>query len=269
MTVQNTSIRKSGPSKGNGVNCAFPFTFKVFLSSEILVTYLNTAGVELVLTLGTDYTVALNADQNAAPGGNVTLLWIPASGTYITLTSQVSNTQNLSLTNAGGFYPTSINDALDRIVIQVQQLAEQVSRTFKLSVSAIGTPGSYISDYLNQAASSALAAASSALAAAASATQSAGFSSTSTLSALAASVSATAAANSAISATTPTATALAAYLDAFYPATPPINFASIYVTGGWDLGTVVPTSPFTNEATMRRANLSADSTASYDYGTVP
>ena len=146
MTVQNTSIRKAGPSQGNGTNAAFPFTFKVFLSSDVLVTYLNALGVELVLTLNTDYTVTLNADQNAAPGGTVNLLWIPASSTYITLTSQVSNTQNLLLTNSGGFYPQSINDALDRVVIQVQQLAEQVARAAKAPLSGIGslTPSSLV-----------------------------------------------------------------------------------------------------------------------------
>ncbi len=138
MTIASTP-RKAGPSQGNGTNAAFPFTFKVFLSAEVLVTYLNAVGTELVLTLGTDYTVTLNADQNASPGGSVTLLWIPATGTYITLASQVSNTQNLLLTNSGGFYPTSINDALDRVVIQIQQLAEQVSRAAKAPLSGIGS----------------------------------------------------------------------------------------------------------------------------------
>ena len=134
MTIQNTTIRKAGPSQGNGVNVSFPFTFKVFTSADVLVTYLDAIGTESSLVLSTDYTVALNADQNIAPGGTVTLLWTPASSTYITLTSQVSYTQNLSLTNAGGFYPTSINDALDKIVIQTQQLAEQLSRSPKIPV---------------------------------------------------------------------------------------------------------------------------------------
>ena len=139
MTIQNTTIRKAGPSQGNGVNVSFPFTFKVFASADVLVTYLDATGTESSLVLSTDYTVALNADQNIAPGGTVTLLWTPASSTYITLTSHVSYTQDLALTNAGGFYPTSINDALDRIVIQVQQLAEQVARAAKAPLSGIGS----------------------------------------------------------------------------------------------------------------------------------
>ncbi len=138
MTIQNTTIRKAGPSQGNGVTTVFPFTFKVFTTADILVTYLDTLAVESVLVLTTNYTVSLNADQNTSPGGSVTLLVAPATATYITLTSQVTNTQNLSLTNSGGFYPSSINDALDRTVIQIQQLAEIVSRSAVVSLSGIG-----------------------------------------------------------------------------------------------------------------------------------
>ena len=138
MTIQNTTIRKAGPSQGNGVNSSFPFTFKVFATTDVLVTYLDPSSVQSALVLGSDYTVYLNSDQNAAPGGVITLLWTPATATYITLTSQVSNTQNLALTNSGGFYPSSINDALDRTVIQVQQLAEIASRSATVPVSGIG-----------------------------------------------------------------------------------------------------------------------------------
>lgn len=161
MTVQNTSIRKAGPSACNGITTAFPFTFKVFLTSDVVVTYTNLSAVEVTLTLGTDYTVALNSDQNTTPGGTVTLLTAPASGTYITLTSAITNTQNLALTNAGGFYPTSINDALDRVVILIQQLAEQVSRSVKVSVSSTTNPDQLVSSVATSAASSAASAASS------------------------------------------------------------------------------------------------------------
>ena len=140
MTISNTSIRKAGPSQGNGVNTSFPFTFKVFTTADVLVTYLNASSIETVLALGTDYNVSLNADQNAAPGGIVNLLWPPTSSTYITLTSQVTNTQTLTLTNSGGFYPQSINDALDRVVILIQQLAEQTSRCFRLPISSAASP---------------------------------------------------------------------------------------------------------------------------------
>ena len=297
MTIQNTTLRKAGPSQGNGVTTVFPFTFKVFATTDVLVTYLNPSSVQSALVLGSDYTVYLNSDQNAAPGGVITLLWTPATATYITLTSQVSNTQNLALTNSGGFYPQSINDALDRVVIQVQQLAEQLSRTFQISVSSIGSPGAYIGDFLAQASSSASAAAVYALAAANSAASAAGtiisataaatsqasayamaasnsvasissLSSSCTSSKVSASLSATAAANSAISATTPTALALANYIDLFFPSSKTVTFASIYVSGGWDMGNISQAT-FTNESTSRCVNLASDATASFNFGTVP
>ena len=136
MTIQNTTLRKAGPSQGNGVTTVFPFTFKVFTATDILVTYLNALAVESVLVLSTNYTVSLNADQNTSPGGSVTLLVAPATATYITLTSQLANTQTLALTNSGGFYPESINNALDRTVIEIQQLAEKVSRTVSIPTSS-------------------------------------------------------------------------------------------------------------------------------------
>jgi len=297
MTIQNTTIRKAGPSQGNGVNTLFPFTFKVFVTTDVLVTYLNSVSAQSSLVLGSDYSISLNADQNAAPGGVVTLLWTPAAATYITLTSQVANTQNLALTNSGGFYPQSINDALDRVVIQVQQLAEQMSRTFQISVSSIGSPGAYISDYLAQAALSATTAADYALAAANSASSAAGTiisatvtatsqaaayalaaaNSVASVSALsvsctssrsAAALSATAAANSAISATAPSAIALANYIDLFFPSSKAVTFTSIYVSGGWDMGNISQAT-FTNESSSRCINLASDATASFNFGTVP
>jgi hypothetical protein len=136
MTIQNTTLRKAGPSQGNGVTTVFPFTFKVFTATDILVTYLSASGVESALFLTTNYTVLLNADQNTSPGGSVTLLVAPATATYITLTSQLANTQTLSLTNSGGFYPESINNALDRTVIEIQQLAERASRAVTIPKSS-------------------------------------------------------------------------------------------------------------------------------------
>jgi len=268
MTIQNTTIRKAGPSLGNGINTLFPFTFKVFVTTDVLVTYLNSVSAQSSLVLGSDYSISLNADQNAAPGGVVTLLWAPAAATYITLTSQVANTQNLALTNSGGFYPQSVNDALDRVVIQVQQLAEQMSRTFQISVSSIGSPGAYISDYLAQAALSATTAAAYALAAKNSVASVSALSVSCTSSGSAAALSATAAANSAISATAPSAIALANYIDLFFPSSKAVTFTSIYVSGGWDMGNISQAT-FTNESTSRCINLASDATASFNFGTVP
>ncbi len=161
MTV-NSTIRKAGPYLGNGTTAVFPFSFKVFANSDVAVVRTNPDGVESTLVMGTDYSVSLNADQNSNPGGNITMLTgAPVTGYLITLTSSMAYTQTLDLTNLGGFYPETVNDALDRQAIQIQQLAEQASRSVKTDISSSVTPDQII-DTLTTNANNAVAAAASA-----------------------------------------------------------------------------------------------------------
>jgi len=134
MTISSTT-RKAGPFLGDGVNAGFPFAFKVFTQSDVLVARADTNGAESILTLGTDYSVSLNVDQNASPGGTVTTTAPLAVGYTVTLASRVPVLQPIDITNLGGFYPRVINDALDRATVQIQQLAEEVGRTARLSIS--------------------------------------------------------------------------------------------------------------------------------------
>jgi hypothetical protein len=133
MTI-NSETRVAGPFDGNDSTVFFPFTFKVFDADEVRVVA-ETGAVETDLELGTDYTVTLNADQNAAPGGSVVLANPLATGTRLTLTSALEMLQPVDLTNQGGFYPRVINSALDRLTILLQQLASVVSRTLKFPLS--------------------------------------------------------------------------------------------------------------------------------------
>jgi hypothetical protein len=96
------------------------------------------SGADTTLTLTTDYTVALNSDQDTSPGGTVTMLTAPASGQSITITSNVANLQPTVLANLGGFYPEVINDSLDRATIQIQQLDERLDRALVVPVSSSG-----------------------------------------------------------------------------------------------------------------------------------
>jgi len=160
MTI-SSSTRKAGPYSGNGSNTAFPFAFKVFNIADVQVIQTDATGVESTLTLNTHYTVSLNGNQNSNPGGTVNMVTAPASGFKITLTSSIAYTQTLDLTNQGGFYPTTINDALDRATIQIQQIAEQVGRSVKTSISSTTTADQLIQTILTSA-SNAQASASSA-----------------------------------------------------------------------------------------------------------
>ena len=134
MTV-STDNRKAGPFTGNGTTTAFPFTFFVFDKSDVVVVRTDSSGVETTLTLTTDYTISVNSDQSSSPGGTVTLKTALATGYTLTLTTELSNTQEVDFTNQGGFYPSVLNKALDREVVLIQQLSEKVSRTLKLAVS--------------------------------------------------------------------------------------------------------------------------------------
>ena len=134
MTI-SSEVRKAGPYDGNDVTTSFPFSFKVFAASDMVVVRTDAIGAETTLTAGADYSVTLNADQDTAPGGSIALPAPLASSNLLTITSSVPNLQALDLTNQGGFYPRVINAALDRLTIMVQQVVEVVGRTLKFPIS--------------------------------------------------------------------------------------------------------------------------------------
>ena len=96
MTI-STELRKAGPFAGNGATTAFPFSFKVFAASDVAVTRADTLGAETALVLNSDFTVALNPDQDAAPGGTITLA-APLSTGYRLVREFREATLRLSLT---------------------------------------------------------------------------------------------------------------------------------------------------------------------------
>ena len=59
---------------GNGVTTVFPFAFKVFLPTDLYVVTVDAGGNLKLLALGADYNAVVNADQDASPGGSITLL---------------------------------------------------------------------------------------------------------------------------------------------------------------------------------------------------
>lgn len=141
MTVPATT-RRAGPYNGNSVTTSFPFTFKVFAAGDIEVRFTSVDLLESVLVLDSGYTVTLNPDQNASPGGTVTY---PISGTALaageklTLIGALEYEQPTDLPPGGAYRSTTVEDALDRATIQIQQLAEEVGRSLVLPPSAANT----------------------------------------------------------------------------------------------------------------------------------
>lgn len=136
MTISSTT-RVAGPFTGTGSTATFPFTFKVFDQADLYVVKLTVAtGAIAVLALTADYTAALNADQDANPGGSITLTaGNLATGFTLVITTDMGALQGVDLTNGGGFYPEVINSALDLLTILVQQLLEQVKRTLQAPIT--------------------------------------------------------------------------------------------------------------------------------------
>lgn len=164
MSISSTN-RKAGPFNGNGAQTSFPFTFKVFLASDLYVVLTDANGAETVQTLTSQYTVSLNANQDTNPGGNVIMITAPPTGYMLTLGSQVPQTQGLQIGSLGNFDPSAINGALDRLTILAQQLAEQVGRAVKTTFSSTTSPDQLVSQLLT-ASSTAQTAASAAAASA-------------------------------------------------------------------------------------------------------
>lgn len=136
MTIATTT-RKAGPFAGNDIQTVFPFAFKVFAASDVIAT-LSVSGVEATLAQPAGFSVTLNADQDAAPGGNVTLVTPLASGTTLAITSDVPLTQGVEVTNGGGFFPDVFNAVFDRLTILAQQLAEKLGRALTIPITSSG-----------------------------------------------------------------------------------------------------------------------------------
>jgi hypothetical protein len=135
MTISSTT-RKAGPLPGNGIAVIFPFAFKVFSGADLIVVRADADGAETTLAYGSDYVATLNGNQNLTPGGSITLTVPAAVGETVTIGSDLDMLQPMDITNLGGFYPRILNDALDRVTILIQQLAETSSRSLKLAISA-------------------------------------------------------------------------------------------------------------------------------------
>ena len=164
MTIPATP-RRSPVYVGNGVATSYAFGFKVTDPATLVVTIadaddLNAQELEYV----TDYTVTLNVDQNADPGGEVSYAGLPV-GHRLVITSATDSSQPVAITNLGKFHANVLEDALDRLAILHQQQQEQIDRAVKVGVTSEQDPSDFLQATLDIAANSAQQAAGSASAA--------------------------------------------------------------------------------------------------------
>ncbi len=139
MTVSSTTLKNS--YSGNGSTTAFAYNFKIFASSELKVFIRASTGVETLRSAGTGSTNYAVTGVGAASGGTVTFVTAPASGETVVLLRDTGLTQNTDYLENDSFPANSHEEALDRLTHIVQELDEEVQRSFKVSkTNAITTP---------------------------------------------------------------------------------------------------------------------------------
>lgn len=118
MTVVSTTSRWT--YNGDSSTTAFPYDNLIFASSDLQV-FVDDA----LQTLNTDYTVSGVGDNG---GGSVTFTSAPASGTAnVLIVRDVPSTQETDLPEGGPFPSESVEDALDKLTVLVQQLDDLLS----------------------------------------------------------------------------------------------------------------------------------------------
>ena len=129
MTVSITACKVIVP--GNGVQTTFNYNFEVPVGSLYALIYTDASGNETTLSTSA-YSVA---GLGNAIGGTFTypLSGSPiATGTSLTFLRETQNTQPTSLINQGSYSASLTEGALDWIVYQVQQLAQQVGQALQI-----------------------------------------------------------------------------------------------------------------------------------------
>lgn len=147
MAISST-IRKAGPYLSDGEQLEYSFDFKVFTAQDLRIVMADTNGAETDLVLDTDYSVTLNGDQENDAGGTITLIEALTENYTLIITSNIELTQDLVLQNSGNFSPTVINNALDKIVIQLQQVNEKADRAVKSPITGEDDPDEIVNTLL-------------------------------------------------------------------------------------------------------------------------
>jgi hypothetical protein len=126
MTVSSTTNKAT--YSGNGTTTAFTVPFYFLAAADLQVILRSSAGVETVQTLTSQYTVT---GAGVASGGTVTMVAAPASGTTLTVLRNVSPTQETDLLPNDRLPAESLETALDKATMLIQQLDEEVGRSLK------------------------------------------------------------------------------------------------------------------------------------------
>lgn len=128
MTVPAQDTRVTYTASGSSDTFAYPFRI---LSSADLLVYVD----DVLQTLTTDYTVTGVDEED---GGNVVFVDNPAADSVVVIMRDMDYGRTaFDYQTSGSFRAETINRDLDSLALQIQQLAEKISRAPLLSVATV------------------------------------------------------------------------------------------------------------------------------------
>ena len=130
MTISSTTVKNS--YSGNGTLDTFNYTFKIFADADIQVIIRDATATETVKTLTTHYTVTGAGNAN---GGTIVFTDgnKPLNGETVVIRRASPQTQAIDYIANDPFPAESHEEGLDRSMMAIQQLQEEVDRSIKLS----------------------------------------------------------------------------------------------------------------------------------------
>jgi hypothetical protein len=130
MTISSTTVKNS--YSGNGTLDTFNYTFKVFADADLQVIIRDANATETVKTLTTHYTVT---GAGSASGGTIVFTTgnIPTATETVVIRRASPQTQSIDYIANDAFPAESHEEGLDRSMMAIQQLQEEVDRSIKLS----------------------------------------------------------------------------------------------------------------------------------------
>ena len=130
MTISSTTVKNS--YSGNGTLDTFNYTFKVFADADVQVIIRDASATETVKTLTTHYTVT---GAGSASGGTIVFTAgnIPSATETVVIRRASPQTQAIDYIANDPFPAESHEEGLDRSMMAIQQLQEEIDRSIKLS----------------------------------------------------------------------------------------------------------------------------------------
>lgn len=145
MTVP--TFRSREDYTGNGATTSYPYQFRIYKATDLVVTRATPDGVETPLVLNTDYTVS---GIGKYAGGNVVLTTVLPTGYRLAIERALPVTQETDLRNQGAYFAETHEDVFDRTIMLLQRFASYLgfgpdgsARTLLLGKTDIDGSGSF------------------------------------------------------------------------------------------------------------------------------